>query len=243
MRVEHVMGMPWTVRNCGDGDPAALDEVFAELARIDACFSPFIDGSPISRIGRDELSEAGAGAEVGHVLDLCRLYERVTGGYFSAWANGRLDPCGLVKGWAIDRACEILDRHGHRDYAVDAAGDVRCRGHRGDGTPWRVGIRHPVERGSVVRVVLAADRAVATSGTYERGPHIHDPHTGRPATELLSMTVTGPDIVEADVLATAAFAMGKDGIAFIESMPGVDAYAIDTTLTATWTSGFDALCE
>jgi thiamine biosynthesis lipoprotein len=83
---------------------------------------------------------------------------------------------------------------------------------------------------------------VATSGTYERGSHIYDPHVGRPVGDLLSMTVIGPDIVEADVLATAAFAMGRRGLELIESMPHLEAYSIDAGLQGTWTSGFAAWC-
>ena len=241
--VRDVMGMPWTldVRD-HDDEPAMADEVFAELERIDTCYSPFKPRSVISRLGRGELAEDEAAPEVKAVLALCRLYERQTDGYFDAWAQGRLDPCGLVKGWAIDRACGILDRSGCRNYMIDAAGDVAVRGHRGDGSPWRVGIRHPVERDRVARVIMATDLAVATSGTYERGPHIYDPHDGEPVTDLLSVTVIGHDIVEVDVFATAAFAMGKRGLELIESMPHLEGYSIDTGLRGTWTSGFAAWC-
>jgi thiamine biosynthesis lipoprotein len=241
--VRDIMGMPWTldIRD-RHGEPAMAAEVFTELERIDACYSPFKERSVISRLARGELAERDAPPEVRMVLALCRTYERHTGGYFNAWAGGRLDPCGLVKGWAADRACEILDRLGCRNYTIDAAGDVVVRGHRGDGTPWRIGIRHPVERDRVVRVVEGTDLAVATSGTYERGSHIYDPHVGRPVGDLLSMTVIGPDIVEADVLATAAFAMGRRGLELIESMPHLEAYSIDAGLQGTWTSGFAAWC-
>ena len=101
---------------------------------------------------------------------------------------------------------------------------------------------HPVRRDRVARVVLARDLAVATSGTYEKGEHVLDPHTGRPATAVLSVTVVGPDIVEADVHATAALAMGRAGLQLIEALAGYEAYAIFPDLHASWTSGFDALC-
>ena len=177
------------------------------------------------------------------VLALCREYERRTNGFFSPWHRGHLDPSGLVKGWALARAAGILDARGYRDYFVDGAGDVWARGHSAPGVPWRVGIRHPIERDKVVRVVLASELAVATSGTYEKGDHIYDPHTGRPATALMSMTVVGPSIVDADVFATAAFAMGNQGLAFIEAQPGYEAYAIDRELRGSWTSGFDERCD
>jgi thiamine biosynthesis lipoprotein len=238
------MGMPVTVdvRDAGV-DAVALEAAFAELRRIDELFSTYRAGSAVSRIGRGELRPEDAGPDVRLVLDLCERYERATGGWFSAWIGGRLDPSGLVKGWAIDRACAILERGGARNFFLDAGGDVVARGHNGAGEPWRIGIRHPVERARVTRVVLATDLAVATSGTYEKGEHVLDPHTGLPATGVLSVTVVGADIVEADVHATAALAMGRRGLDLIEELTRYEAYVIFPDLRASWTSGFDALCE
>jgi thiamine biosynthesis lipoprotein len=237
------MGMPVTVDVRGAGvDAAALDEVFADLRRLDALFSPYRAGSEVSRIDRGELRPEEASPEVRAVIDLCERYRRATGGWFSAWIDGRFDPSGLVKSWAMDRACGILERHGARDYLIDAGGDVVARGNRAADEPWRVGIRHPVQRDRLVRVVLAADMAVATSGTYEKGAHVRDPRTGQPATEVLSVTVVGADVVEADVHATAALAMGRAGLELVEALAGYEAYAIFPDLTASWTTGFDALC-
>jgi thiamine biosynthesis lipoprotein len=239
-QTEDVMGMPVTI-DVRDGD-RGIDEAFAELRRIDAVFSPFAPDSAVSRINDGRLRIEDAGREVTEVLARCEGYEAATDGYFSAWRGTVLDPSGYVKGWAIARACAILDAHGHRSYFVDAGGDVRTRGESGNGEPWHIGIRHPVERASVVRVVVGHDLAVATSGTYEKGSHIYDPHTGTPADELVSLTVVGPSIVEADVQATAAFAMGGQAIAYLETLRGYEAYAIGRDLRASWTSGFDALC-
>jgi len=237
------MGMPVTVDVRGGGvAAAALDEVFADLDRMDRLFSPYRAASEVSRIDRGELSPESASPEVRAVIDLCERYRRATGGWFSAWIGGRFDPSGLVKSWAMDRACAILERHGARNYVLNAGGDVVARGHREDGERWRVGIRHPVQRDRVVRVLLAADLAVATSGTYEKGAHVRDPHTGAHATGVLSVTVAGADIVEADVHATAALAMGRGGLDLVEALAGYEAYAIFPDLTASWTSGFDALC-
>lgn len=240
-RTEDVMGMPITV-DVRDGDDD-LDAVFAELRRIDAVFSPVRPESAVYRINDGRLRIGDAGAEVSDVLALCDAYEVATGGFFSAWRGAVLDPSGLVKAWAIARACAMLDARGHRSYFVDAGGDVRTRGDNGNGEPWRIGIRHPVERASVVRVLLGGDLAVATSGTYEKGRHIYDPHTGEPVDDLVSLTVVGPSILEADIQATAAFAMGARAIAYLETVPGYEAYAIGPDLRATWTSGFDVCCE
>jgi thiamine biosynthesis lipoprotein len=218
----------------------ALDRAFADLHEVDAKFSPFLGDSLVSQVNRGEIALNDA-LELRVVANLCRLYESATAGVFHAWHESRFDPSGLVKGWAIDRACTILDGAGGRSYFVEAGGDVRARGGRAPGEPWRIGIRHPVDRQEVVRVVVAEDIAVATSGTYEKGDHIWN--RAATATPLLSFTVAGPDIVEADVFATAGFAMGLDGLNLVEAKPGFEAYAIDAALVAHWTSGFDALCD
>ncbi len=242
--VRELMGMPVTIA-VADDQPAtrlAVEEAFADFALLDRTFSPFLPGSAVSRVNRGELRLGQAGELVDQAANLCQLYEQATDGYFSAWPEGRFDPSGLVKGWAIDRAGSILSRHGCRDFYVDAGGDVLARGESTAGGAWRVGIRHPVNRAEVVRVVLAANLAIATSGTYEKGDHIRNPHTGAPATDWLSFTVAGPDIFNADIYATAAFAMGEEGLAFIERTSGYEAYAIDRKLIGSWTAGFDALC-
>jgi FAD:protein FMN transferase len=243
-RVQDVMGMPVTVHVVDDeADGAALDRVFDDFALLDRTFSPFLEESEVSRINRAELRPEDAGPLVNQAIDLCNMYERATDGYFSAWIGGRFDPSGLVKGWAIDRACSILDRNGYRDFFVDAGGDVQTRGLNTEGGPWRVGVRHPIERDKVACVVMASGLAVATSGTYEKGDHILDPHTGQPATGLISFTVVGPDILQADVYATAGLAMGVSGLDFVTRTPGYEAYAIDKQLRANCTAGFEALCE
>lgn len=236
--------MPVTVQVLDDAaDDEALVRVFDDFALLDRTFSSFLVDSEVSRINRKELRPEDAGPLVNHVIELCRHYERATNGFFSAWIAGRFDPSGLVKGWAIDRACSILDRYGYRDFFVDAGGDVQTHGRNAGGGLWRIGVRHPVERDKVACVVLSSGLAVATSGTYEKGEHILDPHTGKPANALLSFTVVGPDILQADIYATAGFAMGASGLEFIGRTNGYQAFAIDNQLRAAYTAGFEALSE
>ncbi len=241
---EEVMGMPVTVviQDAGDFAPS-LRQVFAELRRVDRLFSPFLPFSQVSLMNRGRLAHADADRDLKLVLDLCRLYQTRTRGYFSAYPQGRLDPSGLVKGWAIDRAAQILIDGGARNFFVDGAGDVLLRGRQSAARPWLVGIRHPQEHERTVRVLEATDLAVATSGTYEKGLHVVDPHTGRASEHWVSVTVVGPDMVEADVLATAALAMGPGGLDLIEHWPGYDGYAIDRNQRAYWTSDFERHCR
>jgi thiamine biosynthesis lipoprotein len=104
-----------------------------------------------------------------------------------------------------------------------------------------VGIADPLRRGALALVVEAADSAIATSGTAERGAHIANPHAGGPATGLASVTMAGPSLALADAYATAAFAMGR-GLArdWAESLDGYEAYGITETGETWQTSGFAA---
>ena len=212
-----------------------LDAAYADLRHVDATFSPFQAASDVSRVNRGELSLEDAGAELRQVLDLCRLYESATEGAFTPWHEGVFDPSGLVKGWAIDRCGSILEAAGARRYFIDAGGDVLARGGRAPGEPWRIGIRHPVARDQVFRVVEGEDLAVATSGTYEKGDHIWNRAAG---SDLLSFTVVGRDIVEADVFATAGFALGLAGLDLLARRPGLEGLAVDARLVGHWTPGF-----
>jgi thiamine biosynthesis lipoprotein len=161
------------------------------------------------------------------VLDRCEELRHETNGYFDARpvSEDVLDPSGLVKGWSVDRAAGLLEAAGARSFCIDAGGDVRVRG-GATGRDWRIGIRHPRQRDRVAAVLAARDLAVATSGAYERGEHIVDPHTGRPPEGVLAVTVVGPDLATADAYATAAYAMGARGPRWTARLRGYGAMTI-----------------
>jgi thiamine biosynthesis lipoprotein len=234
------MGMPITVRIQDDaGGPADIAAVIAFLDEVDRRYSPFRETSDVSRLNAGTLAPDEVSEEFASILRLCEQTREETDGYFDPVRNGRLDPSGLVKGWAIERAAHLLAARGFANYFVDAGGDVRAVGLNADGQPWRVGIRNPFRRDEVVKVLAVSNRGVATSGTAIRGPHIYDPYSAGPLeTDLVSLTVVGPTIYEADRLATAAFAMGRDGPSFIATRPNLEAYAVMTDGTATFTQGF-----
>ena len=149
-----------------------------------------------------------------------------TDGYFTDWPGGRFDPSGLVKGWAIERAAAMLSAAGLTSHSVNGAGDLQCTGEPEPGQPWRIGMAHPLRPAALAAVVTGRDIAVATSGTAERGAHIVNPHTGQPAADLASVTVTGPRAATADAYATAAFAMGPAARDWVESLDGYEALGI-----------------
>ena len=164
-----------------------------------------------------------------------------SGGAFdarTAGPGGGLDPSGYVKGWAVEEAAWLLDDAGATDYLLNAGGDIVARGEASAGRPWRVGIRHPDRADRLAAVLEVRDRAVATSATYERGTHIVDPRTGRPAGGLRSMTVVGPRLGFVDAYATAAFVMGLDGLGWVARHADHEALAITNDDRVVWTDGF-----
>jgi thiamine biosynthesis lipoprotein len=234
-----LMGMPITIEIADACAAVALfDEVFDYFAAIDATFSPYKSDSAISQINRGELALADAGDDVRRIFALAEQTRQQTAGYFNIWRDGRCDPSGIVKGWAIDNAADMLRARGCANFYVDAGGDIQTAGRNDQGHLWRVGIRNPFDMHQIVKVLNVGDAGVATSGTSIRGQHIYNPHAlGEPLEEIVSLTVVGPDIYEADRFATAAFAMGRGGIAFIERLDGYEGYQIDAAGMATATSG------
>jgi FAD:protein FMN transferase len=240
-RIEHVMGMPVIVdvRDGLAGD-RAVDAVFDWFQWVDETFSTFKPGSEICRIDRGELRPDEAHADVREVLSRCDDLARETGGYFDvrASASRQLDPSGLVKGWSVDRAATLLEDAGATSYAINAGGDLRLRGGAWPADCWRIGIQHPLRRDRIAAVVEARDLAVATSGAYERGEHVFDPHTGAAPGGVLSVTVTGPDLGTADAYATAALAMGARGARWAATLDGYEAMTILADERVLFTEGF-----
>lgn len=236
VHVEECMGTVFTldVRDPGRWDGAVTAAV-GWLHHVDAVFSTYREGSDISRLRRGELALADADPAVGPVLALCERLADESGGWFTAWWGAGLDPTGLVKGWAVERASRLLRDHGSRNHAVNGGGDMQLAGEAAPGRPWTVGIADPFDRMRVLATVTGRDLAVATSGTAERGAHIVDPHAGVPARGLASATVVGPSLTRADAYATAAFARGPGALGWIDVLPGYQALLVlpDATVAAT----------
>jgi FAD:protein FMN transferase len=245
-RVEHIMGMPIVVDVRDEHvDDGVLDDMFDWLRWVDATFSTYKDDSEISRLNRGELALEDAHPDVVEVLDRCERLRAETDGYFDLRAASPelVDPSGLVKGWAVDRSAELLDAAGLRNYALNAAGDMRLRGRAVPELHWRVGIQHPLELDQVARVIETTDLAVATSGEYARGAHVFDPHTRLPPQGILSVTITGPDLATADAYATAAFAMGAERAThWTARLRGYEAMSILADGRVLSTPGFAPAC-
>jgi len=234
------MGLPISVLARGDAAAApeaddAVQAVYAELHDVDAMFSPYRDDSEVSRHARGELSLEACDPLVQDVARRCDELRELTGGLFDATRpDGRWDPSGLVKGWAVERAARHLAAADDLDWCLNAGGDVVviCP----SGEPFRVGIQDPLDDTRIAAVVPSTGDAVATSGTAARGTHLYDPRTGEAATGAASLTVVGPSLETADVLATAAFIAGRDAFDVIGLVPGYEALRIDTTGAQTSTA-------
>lgn len=223
----------------------ALEKVFAYFDFVDKKFSTYKEESEISRINRNEISSKDYSREMKEIFSLAEETKYLTDGYFDIHHNGICDPSGIVKGWAIRNAARILKGDGYANFYVDAGGDIETAGVNEDGGLWSVGIHDPFSEGRfIVKTVYVSGKGVATSGTYIRGVHIYDPHAAEKKDfDIVSMTVIGPDIYEADRFATAAFAMGRKGIEFVERLGGFEGYMIDKNGIATMTTGFEVYIQ
>jgi thiamine biosynthesis lipoprotein len=151
---------------------------------------------------------------------------------------------GIGKGYAVDRVCMLLEKHGLRHYIVAGGGDIRVAGSRGK-DPWRLAVKHPRQQG-VLYLLDMTDVAVATSGDYEsyfvlngkRYHHILDPKTGHPARGVSSVTIIAPQATDADALSTAVFVLGVEkGMALLKAIPEVEAIVVDLDLRSSLTGG------
>jgi thiamine biosynthesis lipoprotein len=232
--VAQIMGMPILIDVRDEGaHEEDMERAFDWFRWVDATFSTYHEDSEIRRLGRGDLDFADAHEHVRLVLDRCETLRQETDGYFDAHASGRLNPSGLVKGWSVDCAADLLRAAGLERFAVSAGGDMRIVGRN-----WRVGIQHPQQHHGIAAVLDVGDAAVATSGAYARGDHVVDPHTGRPPADVLSVTIVGPELATADAYATAAFAMGARGPEWTARLPGYEAMTIMTDESVLTTGGF-----
>ena len=236
-----LMGMPVTLEVIdAHVTQQTIDKGYAYFEYVDQKFSTYKEDSEISKINRHELSLEQASADMQKIFELARETSQATDGYFDISRDGIYDPSGIVKGWAIYNAAQILTGDGFKNFYVDAGGDIQAVGYNSQGENWRVGIQNPFSTAEIVKVLSISNCGVATSGTYVRGQHIYNPkNRNQLITEIMSLTVIGPDIYEADRFATAAFAMGREGIFFIENLDGFEGYMIDQDRQATYTRGFE----
>ncbi len=194
----------------------AMDSVISMCEDVDRDFSTYKEESWVTRLRRGKVAIQDCPDDVQAVWELCLRAKDLSDGAFDPWAvDGGFDPSGLVKGWAADKSADILVAAGVQHCQVNAAGDLALRGGWFDSAagvvkPWSIGVVNPDNRAEIVKVYELTDGAIATSGTYERGAHIHDPSNGLIAIGAKSATVVGQQGWLCDAMATAVMVGGQD---------------------------------
>jgi thiamine biosynthesis lipoprotein len=245
--VVQLMGLPVSValrgREAGSvAGQNAWDCVVAELRSVDAVFSTYLADSIISRLDRGDLSltdlddlDAGVAADVREVLELGAAARDQTAGAFDirrphADGTKHLDPSGVVKGWAVQRAARHLGALGDTDFCLSAGGDLVARVVDPARPAWNIGIENPARPCEILATVPLHSGALATSGSAHRGAHIVDARTGLVPERVAQVTVIAEDLAWADIDATAAFALGPEAAYWLAGRPG-------RTGLVTWTDG------
>jgi thiamine biosynthesis lipoprotein len=228
-RVEHVMGMPISLalrgRYAGTAEAdRAWQFVITQLREVDEVFSTYREDSVINRLDRGKLELEECPAEVAEVLELGREAEQLCDGAFSIMlpspsGRRRLDPSGVVKGWALQRASQFLAALHDTDYCLSGGGDIVCHTADPSRPDWRIGIEHPHNPKALIAVVPIRSGAIATSGTAHRGAHLIDPRTGRPPSGIASVSVIEASLTWADIDATAAYVHGRDAVRWLLDRP------------------------
>jgi thiamine biosynthesis lipoprotein ApbE len=234
----------------------AIDEAFKEIERIEKVFSKFDEESEVSKVN----TLAGErniviSPEMFKLLEHSIYYSKLSKGCFDItvepFKKGRyekiildrdnlsvhfldkdmkIDFGGIAKGYAVDRAKEILVSHGIKSALINIGGNIFALGNPHSRKAWQIGIRDPREKSKIIYKVNLKDRAVSTSGSYERPFHIIDPSTGEPSDEMFSVTIVAGSAEEADALSTAVFVMGlQKGLELVNSLEGIEIYTIDKT--------------
>lgn len=181
-----------------------------------------------------------------HLASLDYRHIRLKGNKIKFDNSGvRIDLGGIAKGYAVDRAVEIVRECGIKEAMISAGGDSRILGKK-RGKPWIIGIQHPRKPDDLAILLPLSDTAISTSGDYQRffmvdGKRIHhiiNPATGQSANQNWSTTVTGPDALTTDALSTTIFVLGAEkGLALIETLEGIDAIIIDKYGKVHYSSG------
>ena len=217
-----------------------ITQVKQYVQKVDEVFSTYKENSIISQLRRNEIAIEQCPPEVIEVWNLCAFVKELTEGAFDPWAVvGGFDPSGLVKGWAADKCAEILLAAGAEHIQVNAAGDLALRGGFTPERPWSIGVVNPDNRLEILQTFEIQNGAIATSGTYERGAHINDPHTGMIAIGAKSATVIGPSGAITDALATALMVAGRDGAVWFTTpeLSEYSAWVIDRHEKVAWSIG------
>ncbi|MFQ5455703.1 MAG: FAD:protein FMN transferase [Nitrospirota bacterium] len=233
------------INNSAGIAPVSVDSEVAELIKTGIEISKLTGGGFNMAIGpaiklwkiTDGEREIPKDEELNQIRDIINYRDiEIDGNTVYLKKKGmRIDPGGIGKGYASDRAEKVLKEKNITSGIVAVAGDLKLFGSHPDGYSWRIGIRHPRRDGLLGNIDMT-DVAVSTSGDYERYfikdgiryHHILDPDTLRPARRCQSVTIIAKKGILADAMATGIFVLDPDkGMALIENMPDVEGIIVD----------------
>lgn len=234
-----LMGMPITIEIIKTDAKDIFEKIFSYFKYVDHKFSTYKTDSEIGLINNGKVKLNEASEDMKKILRLASKTKKETNGYFDMEMYGKIDPSGIVKGWAIHNAAKLLKKYGFKNFYVEAGGDIEISGKNNENKDWKVGIRNPFKRSQIIKVLSLTNCGIATSGNYERGKHIYNPFNKKYSDQIASITIVGSNVCNADRFATASFAMGEKGIEFIEKQKNLEGYMINKKGIATFTSGFD----
>jgi thiamine biosynthesis lipoprotein len=213
----------------GTADRATLASVEGVFRATDERYSLYRQDSELSRIATGDLTLMDSSAELRATYAAALDWRHKTDGAFTPnRPDGVVDLNGIVKAQAIHDAGSVLELAGCRDFCLNVGGDILVAGVQPDGAPWTVGLVDPRNPAALVCsiVIDGSRRAVATSGSAERGDHIWLGGSAGPA-EFLQASVVADDIITADVLATAIIAGGRATLDDITARWDVDVLTVD----------------
>lgn len=218
---------------------AGIESTFEDIENV---FSLYRPDSELSRIAAGRLPLTESSAQLRSVYEESLSWRNATNGAFTPHRpDGVVDLDGIVKAAAIERAGGLLDASGSSDWCINVGGDLLCRGIQSDGRPWTLGIVDPEDRGTLLcSIVLQGERrAVATSGSTERGDHIwRDGSRTNPP--FRQVTVVADDIITADVLATAIVSGGRTALDDATERWPIDVLTVGSDGSMRATAGFRA---
>lgn len=238
----------------------AIKDSLKEIERVEKLLSKFNKESELSKINRLAREEdVVVTREVFELIERSIHYSDISGGSFDITVKpqkrGRykdiildrdrlsirfsdtdleIDLGGIAKGYAVDRAKGVLLSHGIKNALINIGGNIFALGSPPGKDSWQIGIQHPRDKNAIVHRLSLRNRAIATSGDYERPLHIIDPATGNPSEDIMSVTIVAPSAEEADALSTAVFVMGPErGTELLRSIEGAEAYIFDRSANLT----------
>ncbi len=232
-----LMGTPVRVKIKGPDASRLAKLAIEEIRRLDQLFSKFNPQSEIYQLNLGK--EIQLSPDTSRILKQAKRFSKLSRGAFDITlgrSNAKIDLGAIAKGYAVESARSLLLKKGAQSGMIDMRSSISVFGPKS----WKVGVQHPREKEKLIGIIELSDgQSLATSGDYERGKHIIDPRTGKPASGCQSVTLIGKDATEIDALSTAVFVLGpREGMGLIESLSGIEGLIVDVNGRILLSSGF-----